>query len=414
MTTSMERTCTYPLELIEKVIGRIDKANKICAKRNSEGFKYEIGTPRSIKDKTSGLNVDVFDLKVAGFMPESTCQVVGIKRTARDGFPVLIGEIPERLRDLEHPHCDMCYTKRNRTSYAVVMVEGVEKVVGSNCLSDLLDNTVIDQFTTIGDLFESLANEEYEEGFGFGSGGMVVDAKRYMAVVYCLATKYGFVTASDCDVSIDIPKIPTWVEAKEAYAGFDLTDDELAKGSLIVSEILACDDSSSYVYNLKKRAGEDFITTKSMSIFASGCKWYLNRRKKSVESSIDLVDGYIGEVKKRDVFVLTYLGSTSYETQWGWTYIHRFRSSEGTSVVWKGSSALHGHFEKTEVCPKDGEFTYKERFLAEAGDVLTVKGTVKSHEVYRNHSGDDIKTTYLTRCALVSFKRDTDDFIPFN
>lgn len=87
---------------------------------------------------------------------------------------------------------------------------------------------------------------------------------------------------------------------------------------------------------------------------------------------------YVGEEGQRLTVEATYEGSPSFEVRnpYGMTetrYIHRFRA-DGNLLVWK-----------------TGTFP----FTAEEGQTVTITGTVKAHEEYR-----DEKQTILLRCKI--------------
>lgn len=92
---------------------------------------------------------------------------------------------------------------------------------------------------------------------------------------------------------------------------------------------------------------------------------------------------YLGEVKERVEFEVTYETYFSFETHYGTTYIHKFVDDSGNVIIWKTSKGLYYGVEG-----------YDDGF--EKGFRCRIKGTVKEHQEYR---GD--KQTVLTRCKIV-------------
>ena len=84
------------------------------------------------------------------------------------------------------------------------------------------------------------------------------------------------------------------------------------------------------------------------------------------------VSDYVGKVKERiTIQVATARLVTSWETDYGVTYLYKFVDQSGNVFVWRASRSV------------------------EVSDGMIIKGTVKEHSEY-----DGVKQTVLTRCAV--------------
>ena len=98
--------------------------------------------------------------------------------------------------------------------------------------------------------------------------------------------------------------------------------------------------------------------------------------KKAEWAAQDAKSVCVGTVGARVEFAgLTILGIFEDEGAYGMTYAHKFKDAEGNIFHWKSSAGR----------------------IAEKGEIVTVKATVKGHHV----SKAGVKSTILTRCKLV-------------
>ena len=91
---------------------------------------------------------------------------------------------------------------------------------------------------------------------------------------------------------------------------------------------------------------------------------------------------YVGEIKERIEFDAEVMGVYGTEGFYGHTDIVKFKDSDGNHFTWFASDYAD----------------------LERGDRMTIKGTVKKHDVYR-----EIKQTVVTRCKYTKFEVMTAD-----
>ena len=82
---------------------------------------------------------------------------------------------------------------------------------------------------------------------------------------------------------------------------------------------------------------------------------------------------FIGEVKdKVSCSVKEFKCLTSWETQWGVTFLYEFVTEEGNILIWKTG-----------------------KWINDEAKITTIKGTIKAHNEFRG-----VKQTELTRCQV--------------
>jgi hypothetical protein len=93
------------------------------------------------------------------------------------------------------------------------------------------------------------------------------------------------------------------------------------------------------------------------------------------------VDAYVGEVGKRETFLVTLDFVTGFETDYGYTTVLKFKTTggaaPGATLVWKASA-------DPKVARDD------------VGKAYVLTGSVKKHDEYKGR-----KQTILSRCSLV-------------
>ena len=97
---------------------------------------------------------------------------------------------------------------------------------------------------------------------------------------------------------------------------------------------------------------------------------------------------HFGTIGKREVFTLTLEFMRELESEWGVTYLQKFRDAAGNVAVWFGSSTLDKWDDATQTLQ-----------TVEIGQVVTVKATVKDH-----NEREGVKQTILSRVALFAPK----------
>lgn len=290
--------------------------------------------------------------------------------------------------------CEHCNTDRRRNDTYVLQREGGEwKQVGRNCLADFIRSTDAGAWADAAEMLAGLDAEisSYEEdgwdGMG-GSGMLYFRAVELLTQVAACIRADGFCSRTEAKNSY-MPKQSTADHAlcffdskyvaklsdkdRERYAVTE-ADQSRASEAIDWAQNLPTDVSNDYLWNIRVISHRENLTHRDAGLAASIISAYLRhleqdaKRKYERENSLDEHFGTVGE---RAVYTLTVIGIREIEGDYGLTTLYRFRDAQGRTATWFASGA-------------GGGFTIDQ--------TVTVKATVKKHEIY-----NDRKQTMLSR-----------------
>ena len=135
------------------------------------------------------------------------------------------------------------------------------------------------------------------------------------------------------------------------------------------------DSSSEYLANLKRLAECTFIGPRNVGILGSAVASYHRETAKQVEREARPVSQHVGQVKDKLTVTVTIKGDTPIDGDYGVSHLYTMTDEAGNVFKWFSSRNQNW----------------------EVGQQVTIKGTVKGHEVYR-----EVAATLLTRCALAA------------
>lgn len=310
-------------------------------------------------------------------------------------------EIPERYYTCK-PWCEHCKTRRDRkASYIVYNTESGEyKQVGRGCLKDFTGGLSAEAVAQ----YESWIKEceEASEYTGWSSGmPHYYDVKDFMVATAETIRIYGYAkhgdygTTSTAERAENLYRVwarfPLGTAAKyliEEYEeavskGFDMNRKESIDLANTVREwVLNNDKNDNYFHNLKVACGSEYLEGRMTGIAVSAFPAH-NREleyqaekaaREKLEKEAAAKSAWIGEVGDKVSFTISECRTlTSWETQWGTTFVYKLIDGDGHEFTWKTSSWLD-----------------EERCVGK-----TIKGTVKEHKEFRG-----IKQTELTRCKV--------------
>ena len=304
-------------------------------------------------------------------------------------------EIPERYYNCQ-PWCEHCKTKRDRAKSFIVYKGSEFKQVGKSCLKDFTGGFSAEEAA----MFESFF-KDCEEATQFPSMGgcgskyfyvedfMVTLAETIRLYGYCKNDGYNLSTA---DRATEIYKSTYGLkignvaqkrvdEAKEK--GFDMKNAESVELARKVREwVLSNERDDNYYHNLKVACSVKEGDYKVVGLLASSFPTYnreleyeAERRAKAAKEAEERARStWLGEVGEKVSFEITECCTiTSWDTQWGTTYVYKFVNKDGLQATWKTSNWVN----TDKVVGK------------------TIKGTIKEQKEYRG-----IKQTELTRCKI--------------
>ena len=400
------------MEGLEKKLTRIK--NK-CAKYGCE-FKYErVGEhfeekkfydcdEFGVAEKWSEV-IHFIDIEVAG-----TAAINGWKFVASLDFTekgnIIQGvseiEIPARYYSCS-PWCEHCKTARDRKHSFIVFNEdsGEFKQVGKSCLRDFTGGLSAEFAAS----FESYIKEiqEASEFSGLGGWGKSwFEVKEFMAYVAETIRIYGYVKRDGVDIS-------TADRAEELYrkgtgmrlAGGDAQKARLwdaedkgfdAKNGVELAEkvrewVIGNERDDNYFHNLKVACGLEYGDYKVLGLLASAFPAYdrelefqaEKREREAKEAEAAAKSSWMGKVGDKVSFeIADFRRLTSWETQYGMTYVYKFVSADGLEATWKTGNWVD------------------ERCIG-----WKISGKIKELKEYRG-----IKQTELTRCKVENRKEE--------
>lgn len=314
-------------------------------------------------------------------------------------------EIPERFYNCS-PWCEHCKTRRDRrNSYIVYNASSGEfKQVGKSCLRDFTNGLSAEMVAQ----YESWIKECEEASEFSGMGGWPTryfNTDAFMAAAAETIRIYGYVkrgtvgTISTADLVESLYKaefgMPLGALREHILSlyygavdrGWNIKRTESVEmGKRVREWIASCEKNDNYYHNLKVACALDNITSSSIGLLVSAFPAFdreleyqaekLRRERKAAEEGA--ASQYVGKIGDRISFTSENSRCvTSFETQFGWTYIYKFTDASGNVYVWKTSKDL------------DCETSY------------SIVGTVKDHKEFRG-----VKQTELTRCKVTAIREE--------
>jgi len=168
----------------------------------------------------------------------------------------------------------------------------------------------------------------------------------------------GYKVATDKDYD-DADKVIEWAVSLKPETTFDMNLQAIAINRYVTRKQLGL---AAYMAQAKARADEKLVQEKL--------------RATQVAKMV-----HVGTVGKREAFEVKFSRVSSHENQWGMTHRHVFYDAQGNELVWWGSYNLE----------------YRED--VEPGDALSLKATVKKHEVYKGTPQTVITRVKVLECA---------------
>jgi hypothetical protein len=287
-------------------------------------------------------------------------------------------ETPEAWRTVE-PKCDHCHVNRFRAvTYMVEDEAGNLRQVGSGCLKEYtgIDPALAASWARIRAYLEE--NEaDGEERERFAGVSRLVSVREVLAKAYDSVKANGFKsvngphsTADSVRCSKDDASEEGYKNADEIIGWMNGLDFDAPEARFIGSIIRDC------VPLTKQGWCKDNHINRLAYIPVEWRKELERRekaRKRAEEHEAETGSGYVGEVGKRMNFKVH--GGTclsSWETQYGFTYLYKFYDAHENVLVWYAS----GPIEDVEL-------------------VREMKATVKVHNEYNG-----VHQTVLTRCTV--------------
>lgn len=303
-------------------------------------------------------------------------------------------DIPKKFKHTDNI-CEHCNTKRQRNNlYVIHNTETDEwKQVGGSCLKLYTGGLNMEYITAYMDGITEL--EEFDGIMGHGkayyhveeilSYAVEVIAKTgYFNAQSTLPTKYivSLLMHNTFGKSIEI--------INEEFANaridmrFDYNDfnkkDTANTVEKIVTHYKNVEDDSEFIHNVKVMLNEEYVLAKNFGFLCylpQGYARYIQKEaEKKAEEAKKIETKYFGEIGKRykDKVINDVTLITSWQSQWGVTYVYKITLEDGSVLTWKTSNGLY--LDRNEEYDK-------------------ISFTVKEHKEYKGE-----KQTEVTRCNV--------------
>lgn len=383
-------TVTVYKDKIEDVLKRLEAIKKKADKYGSS-FSYEIG------------ETYVAELDVMGFDPATSTtyrkdrvfvEAVDVRvddeMIRKDGWTAVAklehlegGNLVTVFDGTGYPaawqtadaYCEHCKTNHKRTvTYMVRNDDGVIRQVGSSCLRDYtgIDPRLAVSFASLRQYIEEDAGVD-PETYTEGTVSRLLNVEEVIALACKAVRKNGYVRSTDPGSTRD------WVAAKYGREEIEREDEETAKK--IVDWVLSGEHAPfSYEWECAPLVRGGWCKSAHIGRLVwlpVAWKKELERREKiakrnaqnAAEAAVSKYVGNIGDRLSVDIAKADLL--TSWESQWGVTFLYKFVDTSGNVLIWfsSGSRDIEG--------------------------IKSLTGTVKAH-----NERDGIKQTVVTRCIL--------------
>ena len=311
-------------------------------------------------------------------------------------------EVPERFYTGDSV-CEHCNVNRIRRDTYIVMNEktGEFKQVGKSCLADFTGGLSASNIANYYSYFEELVQGETVDF----SGGQLSYYKTAEILLYYAETirKFGFVKKFDDDGCVN--GYPTASRGFDFYALLEMgysfnketrqriqsdidrvsfnanSPEAVSDSEAALAWLMEQNASNNYIHNLKTICSLEYVTTKHLGILASlfaawkreMVKAEERKQRESKNAAQKKLSRHVGDVGQRFTFnVKNFELLTSWQTDFGTTYLYKMTDESGNVLVWKSS-----------------------KWIDEPNDIKTVTGTVKAHTEFNM-----VQQTELTRCKV--------------
>lgn len=379
-------------------LSKMEKLNKTALKLGVPAITVEFLVERQVPiiDEKTGRVTDgyraVYDYKVEGLAPKLagwTFKAVIEPTEVGNVIRCVPGHEVDTKYQTATLTCQHCNKIRKRSEYFVVRHDdGTEKTVGRSCIKDFLGHKNPAALAAFMELIASLRTNE-DIGLG-GKGHTYYKADELAQWIIAVIGRYGFVpkssmkpntTSSEVMYLLDFPRWGTdqdkaeWRETRERFEGFKNPE----KAAEALAWVMALEHKSvrsNFENNLLIAAKLDKISYKDLGLFCAG----IHVAMKSIGAAIAAREvlatksnEHVGEIKKRQDFVLTVVKLRDIHTEYGTSVLFIMEDDKGNQFKWFASRVVG----------------------MEVGYTYNIKGTVKAHDEYQGRN-----QTSLTRCKV--------------
>lgn len=284
-------------------------------------------------------------------------------------FPGIEIELPVEFYS-RNPYCDHCNTRKiKKHSILIQNIETSEyKHVGKTCLKDFFNKDVdyyIAYFSDITNLFTSIDGEFSER---MSSYEIHYDIKEILQIAFCSIRQWGYIKSSEMGST----KSSINYYFDKGAVDFKFIDED-SKNVEKAIEWLSNQSPSDFINNLNNLVKIRYISYKYFGYVAGLAGCYLKSVSEN-SNKVAINNEFVGNIGKRENFVVKLLNKMAIESYYGVSYLHIFLDNNNHKLSWFSSRGTD----------------------MEVDEIYTIKGTVKSHKEYKGEN-----QTQLTRVTVI-------------
>jgi hypothetical protein len=351
---------------------KIEKLNKRAKRLNVTPVKVEQVTPWTPRNRTDGgRKQDWADFEISTEIPclSGWTFICRIEHTAAGNILAQRPGLSDDI-DLSHfhncpPTCEHCNKIRARKDTFVIQHEdGRMKQIGSTCLADVLGLGMTPEAAAnlavwLSDLHLSASGEgEGDDDFFEGGSCRVthMPTLSFLSFVVVCANDSGFKTRKQCELMDNVSPTsedamfnmfpPRGLTDKERAELLEPSDEDREEAQAAIDWAKALEGKSEFDHNMKVVASNEMIEFRNKGIAA----FIVQARRRSIEKEVERKlknaalpeSKHVGTLGKRlKKQEIVFLGTPfAGENDFGCFFIHRFRTAEGSDLVWKTSSNI--------------------------------------------------------------------------
>lgn len=382
-------------------LAKIAKLSKTAAKLSLPAIEVTLlGTRKvEIKDdwnRPTGVYRKLYDYSVVGCAPKLagwTFKAVIEPTEVGNKVRCVPGHDVDAAYQTATLSCQHCNKIRKRSEYFVVRNDdGSEKTVGRSCIKDFLGHKNPAALAAFMECISELKAGEDETSWG-GTGGKlacVYGADDLAQWTIAVIGRYGFVpkssmrvdtTSSEVEYILNYPSWGSaeakiaWKENRERFEAFR-NPEKAAEALAWIMDLENKTVRSNFENNLLIAVKLNELTYQDLGLFCAG----IHVAMKAVGAAIAAREvletksnEWVGEIKKRQDFVLTVTKLRDIHTEYGTSVLFIMEDAKGNQLKWFASKDVG----------------------MEVGNTYEIKGTVKAHDTYQGR-----KQTSLSRCKV--------------
>jgi DNA-directed RNA polymerase subunit RPC12/RpoP len=290
-------------------------------------------------------------------------------------------DLPWKFQDKNEIHCDHCGHRRFRThSMLMRKVNTMEyKEVGSTCVKDFFGHDPKGLLWMAQLSFSAFVREDEDEYLSGGSGSYLMHLDTLLQWTAMAIRLDGWVSRK---FSRDYGKLSTvdsmyfYMDEKNHEKFGTPSDEDIKLSNDTIKHFIQLDQGDNdYLANCCKVVKLGYVPDKMVGVACSMISSYKLAYKERIERESRPESNWIGELKDKVEIDVKCVWSKEFQGDWG------------TNVLYIFVDDSTGNKFKT--------FYSGSKWTVYQGDTMTLKGTVKGHDTYR-----DEKSTNLTRCSV--------------